>query len=471
MARFTLLISLLIFPFIVFADTYPSVVYTAEQQCIDHIGFVGSQYSGDPSLGYNAGQWSGLKCKILTNGTWTNTAFYNAYNTCPGGGTVSGSNCINATACDAGSTRSPTTGLCEVSCPASGTTKTISILSEKKVNTGGDMTITIDGDPDGSKTAYESECEYTYTDSDFNTDTGCYTVPGDIPDGMGNVPVYCAYTATSTGVKDSNAQTTAVDPTVNAPGSTPVESSDSGNCVTDSTGNKLCASSTSGPGCGTVNGTAVCPQTSGTGTVNGQPYTVSEKNCGMVNGKPVCVSSDLSSPTTIGCLVNGGVRACLNSDLTESETKGPVQTLPDGTTVETTTTDNNLIGDPGGTTTKSTGTDGTITTTKTGSDSTDGKTDCDKNPESLGCKALGDMPDGTGGDEIPNETVVINALSPVSLAGGSGSCPADLSANYLGKTVTFSFEKPCEFASMFSPVMIAFAWLSAALIVVGPVRS
>lgn len=93
------------------------------------------------------------------------------------------------------------------------------------------------------------------------------------------------------------------------------------------------------------------------------------------------------------------------------------------------------------------------------------KTDCEKFPESLGCAQLGtasDVPIGT-------ESRSIAAIAPVSV-GGVGACPAPLTASFMGQTVSFSYDMPCQFATSIKPLILALAWLSAGLIFIGGVR-
>lgn len=93
------------------------------------------------------------------------------------------------------------------------------------------------------------------------------------------------------------------------------------------------------------------------------------------------------------------------------------------------------------------------------------KTDCEKFPESLGCAQLGTAPDVP----IGTESRSIAAIAPVSV-GGAGACPAPLTASFMGQTVSFSYDMPCQFATSLKPLILAIAWLSAGLIFIGGVR-
>lgn len=93
-------------------------------------------------------------------------------------------------------------------------------------------------------------------------------------------------------------------------------------------------------------------------------------------------------------------------------------------------------------------------------------TQCDLYPESLGCANLDLQPDG----ELETEDRDINLIEPVDL-GGSGQCPAPLTANVLGTTVEMSFDPLCQYANTLRPLVLLLAWLSAGMIFIGGVRN
>lgn len=93
------------------------------------------------------------------------------------------------------------------------------------------------------------------------------------------------------------------------------------------------------------------------------------------------------------------------------------------------------------------------------------KTDCEKFPSSIGCMELGTVTDPTLGSE--NRSIA--SITPVSV-GGAGSCPAPLTASFMGHPVSFSYDMPCSFATSLKPLILVIAWLSAGLIFIGGVR-
>lgn len=95
------------------------------------------------------------------------------------------------------------------------------------------------------------------------------------------------------------------------------------------------------------------------------------------------------------------------------------------------------------------------------------KDPCTGHETRLGCTEQGDVPDGP---DLKEQKISV-AITP---DGGWGSdtaaCPADLTAMVHGLPVALSFKPVCDGADMFRPIIIACAWLGAALIVVGAGR-
>ena len=167
-----------------------------------------------------------------------------------------------------------------------------------------------------------------------------------------------------------------------------------------------------------------------------------------------------------------------------SENKTTTTTNPDGSTTVTNTTVNGTVN--GGTVSSTTGTSTTTTpsgggtpTTNSGTSTSteptasfcqdnpqspicagDQKTDCEKNPELVQCKELGN-PEEVG--DLPEQSIGPDSLSPITLA-GSAVCPANIP---LPKGLSFSWQATCDFASGLRPVILAMAWLTAGLILVG----
>jgi hypothetical protein len=88
---------------------------------------------------------------------------------------------------------------------------------------------------------------------------------------------------------------------------------------------------------------------------------------------------------------------------------------------------------------------------------------CDLYPDILACaKPQFDTPDAP---DIQTQNRDVTITPDSGWAGGSGSCPA--SRYFVGAKVDFSFQPLCDGLSLFRPVILAFAWLSAAFVLAG----
>ena len=226
----------------------------------------------------------------------------------------------------------------------------------------------------------------------------------------------------------------------------------------------------------TIAGVTKCYPTAGTCVSRGQCS-------GSVNNVVVCVpcgSGTTTTPVPVGAPSSaGGVPGSTKVvDDTVTPPGGPAG--PTGTT--SSTTSHSVVADSNGvnnvsTTTTTTSPDGTVhtqTTTQTqASFCTENPNaplckaaddECVTNPERVGCAKLGGV-----SDEGPLTSVDsgLTTLTPVVLT-TNASCPANIS---LPKGVVVSWAPICDVAGWLKPLILAFAWLSAGLIVVGGVRT
>lgn len=88
---------------------------------------------------------------------------------------------------------------------------------------------------------------------------------------------------------------------------------------------------------------------------------------------------------------------------------------------------------------------------------------CVDHPDVAACAKQGDVP---APDVIPTHT--INFSTVFSPIGGSGSCPADVTTSRFG--ITWSYQPICDFASAIRPIVVAFAWLGFAFIIVAGLK-
>lgn len=92
---------------------------------------------------------------------------------------------------------------------------------------------------------------------------------------------------------------------------------------------------------------------------------------------------------------------------------------------------------------------------------------CEDNPDAPICieTDFGEVDDV----DIENKTIDV-AITPVAVS-GDGSCPAPSPLVIRGQTYWFEWTTYCNFASGIKPILLAFAWLSAAGIMVGGFRT
>lgn len=381
--------------------------------------------------------------------------------------------------CPNGASRDPATGQCPPpppECPPQGEKKTIAVCNMNSQNTDSTMNLTISGN--SAKTAVYEQCNYTYTDGDFvpengTTSSGCY-----IPQGTelvnGTYEVCCSYEATSVGTNSESTET-AKNPDAAKPDSAPVAATDDGKCISDSKGNQVCAEdATPSQSCGTINGTKVCVDNTNPNappTIEGKTPTATE-TCTWSNGELKCVTTTDNpdpdaSPTNEGCIVVNGKQYCINRD-TKEIIEETIVTDPDGTVRRIKTKTTNTIGDDDETIEETTNPDGSKTTQKTGGNGEgDGKTDCDKYPNAIGCQDI-----TKGSVPAKDQIQIVNV--PASLdytSWGSGSCPEDIPVNLSGGVNTgWSFRPACDFAEGLRPILVAIAFLFAGRIVLGGVK-
>lgn len=95
------------------------------------------------------------------------------------------------------------------------------------------------------------------------------------------------------------------------------------------------------------------------------------------------------------------------------------------------------------------------------------QTDCDKNPDSIGCSQFGDadIPDFN----LPGKNVKLTFV-PTPLGNG-GSCPAPKTFSYFGKTYSLSYAPLCTLVSTMRPLVLLLFSLASAYIFVGGLRN
>jgi hypothetical protein len=189
------------------------------------------------------------------------------------------------------------------------------------------------------------------------------------------------------------------------------------------------------------------------------------KSFGTINGVTACYSKPTNTSTQP---VTNTTDNSTKSDGTAEE-KSQVSSIGSDGNVTTTTT------------TKSTAADGT-TTTKTEDKKQDQNTFCKDNPTSpmckeqkdpclenddrAGCKLVGDVP---ASDSVGTKDTPVLTFTEIALP-SNNTCPSTTTITLGGQPIPISYEWICTYASMFKPLVIAFAFFGAALIVIGQAR-
>lgn len=162
-------------------------------------------------------------------------------------------------------------------------------------------------------------------------------------------------------------------------------------------------------------------------------------------------------------LTNPKVSGPATSQGTTKTTVDPAK----NTTTTTGVTHNHTYNDNRVTTTTTTSSNVTNNTTGTGETTTtteepvEEESECQKNPQSIGCAEL-DTPEG----EIPRVEKLIT-FTPENLGFGGGSCPANVVQNLGGSPVTIvNWTQNCSYITTYAkPIILALASFSALMII------
>lgn len=103
----------------------------------------------------------------------------------------------------------------------------------------------------------------------------------------------------------------------------------------------------------------------------------------------------------------------------------------------------------------------TVTTAQPGATATEGQTDCEKYPDTIGCSQYGDVPEK---DTIPTNTIDVS-LTYNSVA---GSCPANI---VLPRGLTWDMSTVCPYVQKMRPPIVITSLLAGAFIIIGAVKT
>ncbi|ABM40965.1 hypothetical protein Ajs_0721 [Acidovorax sp. JS42] len=88
---------------------------------------------------------------------------------------------------------------------------------------------------------------------------------------------------------------------------------------------------------------------------------------------------------------------------------------------------------------------------------------CEKHPDIVACQRLGDVQP----EALASKTVPVSIQKDDGFGPADGSCPAPKEFVILGKQMAFRWDLICDFASGIRPLLVGFAYLSAALAFLG----
>lgn len=88
---------------------------------------------------------------------------------------------------------------------------------------------------------------------------------------------------------------------------------------------------------------------------------------------------------------------------------------------------------------------------------------CEKHPEILACQVIKDSGEKP---ELKTQAAEFE-FTPESGFGGAAACPAPIVVNASGMNLSFSWQPFCDSLGLAKPIILAFAWLSAAFIMLG----
>lgn len=89
----------------------------------------------------------------------------------------------------------------------------------------------------------------------------------------------------------------------------------------------------------------------------------------------------------------------------------------------------------------------------------DQKSLCEKHPDIVACQKLGDI----NPENLAKNTVTLQINREEGFGPANGACPAPKQFVVMGKSMAFQWDLLCDFASQIRPLLVGFAYLSAAL--------
>lgn len=225
----------------------------------------------------------------------------------------------------------------------------------------------------------------------------------------------------------------------------------------------------SGQGYGTVNGTVVCTPK---GSVGSKPTTSIKEGTTSTTTPAPTPENPNPTPVTVQAppVIVTTTPAPAGSPAGTEPTISSSSTNPDGSTTDKTESKENFC--------KDNPTSKLCKAQTSCEESPEGPTCkhfCEKFPDSVACTTAQDFigdPSGIPSEETLQEKEIAAPVnfSRVSVPSANG-CPPPLTMSLYGAPIVMSFQWLCDYASAFKPLMIAFALMFAATVVMGGVRS
>jgi hypothetical protein len=91
---------------------------------------------------------------------------------------------------------------------------------------------------------------------------------------------------------------------------------------------------------------------------------------------------------------------------------------------------------------------------------------CEQFPDIIACMTPGTI---AAAEPVEEETITVS-LTPETVPGGVGSCPADIPLSIGGQSFALSWSSVCQFATGVNPIVIALGWIAAGYLLFGSVR-
>lgn len=225
----------------------------------------------------------------------------------------------------------------------------------------------------------------------------------------------------------------------------------------------------SGQGYGTVNGTVVCTPK---GSVGSKPTTSIKEGTTSTTTPAPTPENPNPTPVTVQAppVIVTTTPAPAGSPAGTEPTISSSTTNPDGSTTDKTESKENFC--------KDNPTSKLCKAQTACEESPEGPTCkhfCDKFPDSVACTEaidfIGDPSNIPPEDTLQEKEIAApTGFSRISVPSANG-CPPPLTMSLYGAPIVMSFQWLCDYASAFKPLMIAFALMFAATVVMGGVRS